>query len=99
MQPRALGNRVSDEFTVPVCRIHHRELHRHGDEAAWWGKVHIAPVPFAHRLWQHTRLNSELAPTIAGITPSQAAKSHHTSVPAPADTNNDTHHEFELTLS
>src|SRR3989442_1739819 len=28
MQPRALGHRVSDEFTVPVCRIHHRELHR-----------------------------------------------------------------------
>src|SRR5262249_35386574 len=34
MQPRALGHRVSDEFTVPVCRIHHRELHRYGDEAA-----------------------------------------------------------------
>jgi hypothetical protein len=63
MQPRALGNRVSDEFTVPVCRIHHRELHRQGDEAAWWGKIHIDPLPVAHRLWQHTRLNSELAPT------------------------------------
>ena len=34
-QPRALGYRVSDEFTVPVCRIHHRELHRSGDEAGW----------------------------------------------------------------
>jgi ERF superfamily protein len=37
-QPRALGHRVSDEFTVPVCRIHHRELHRSGDEPAWWGR-------------------------------------------------------------
>jgi hypothetical protein len=27
-QPRALGRKVSDEFTVPVCRVHHRELHR-----------------------------------------------------------------------
>jgi ERF superfamily len=35
-QPRALGRKVSDEFTVPVCRLHHGELHRHGDEAAWW---------------------------------------------------------------
>ena len=35
-QPRALGRKVSDEFTVPVCRLHHRELHRHGDETAWW---------------------------------------------------------------
>jgi hypothetical protein len=58
MQPRALGNRVSDEFTVPICRIHHRELHRHSDEAAWWCKVHIDPIPVALRLWQLTRLNS-----------------------------------------
>jgi hypothetical protein len=35
-QPRALGRRVSDEFTVPVCRLHRRELHRQGDEPAWW---------------------------------------------------------------
>jgi len=73
MQPRALGHRVSDEFTVPVCRIHHRELHRYGDEAAWWGKVQIDPLPIALRLWQQTRLNcGELAPS-DGITPSQAA--------------------------
>ena len=73
MQPRALGHRVSDEFTVPVCRIHHRELHRYGDEAAWWGKVHIDPLPIALRLWQQTRLNcGELDPS-DGITPSQAA--------------------------
>jgi hypothetical protein len=32
-QSRALGRKVSDEFTVPLCRGHHRELHRHGDEA------------------------------------------------------------------
>ena len=27
-QPRALGRKVSDEYMVPVCRLHHRELHR-----------------------------------------------------------------------
>jgi hypothetical protein len=74
MQPRALGHRVSDEFTVPVCRIHHRELHREGDEVAWWGKFSIDPLPVALGLWQHTRLNSnELAPS-ENITPSQAAQ-------------------------
>ena len=26
-QPRALGRKVSDEFTVPLCRTHHQELH------------------------------------------------------------------------
>ena len=56
-QPRALGRKVSDEFTVPVCRVHHRELHRHGDEAAWWQSIKIDPLPVAHGLWQHARLN------------------------------------------
>jgi hypothetical protein len=26
-QPRALARKVSDEYTVPVCRLHHRDLH------------------------------------------------------------------------
>jgi hypothetical protein len=54
-QPRALGRRVSDEFTVPLCRLHHRELHRQGDERAWWNKLSIDPMPIALRYWQHTR--------------------------------------------
>jgi hypothetical protein len=59
-QPRALGRKVSDEFTVPVCRVHHRELHRHGDEAAWWQKIKIDPLPIARRLWQQARSNGPL---------------------------------------
>ena len=43
-QSRALGKKVSDEFTVPMCRGHHREVHRSGDEAAWWQKVRIDPT-------------------------------------------------------
>jgi hypothetical protein len=58
-QPRALGRRVSDEFMVPVCRVHHRELHRSGDEAAWWRRLDIDPVPVALRLWQQTRADGE----------------------------------------
>jgi hypothetical protein len=27
-QPRAMGRKVSDEFTVPLCRTHHRDNHR-----------------------------------------------------------------------
>jgi ERF superfamily len=56
-QPRALGRKVSDEFTVPLCRAHHRELHRRGNEAAWWQSIKIEPLPIAHQLWQHSRLN------------------------------------------
>jgi hypothetical protein len=39
-QSQALGRKVSDEFTVPLCR-NHREVHRSGDEAAWWKKAGI----------------------------------------------------------
>jgi hypothetical protein len=53
-QPRALGRKVSDEFTVPVCRTHHREIHRHGDEAAWWERHSLEPLSTANRLWRHS---------------------------------------------
>jgi ERF superfamily len=56
-QPRALGRRVSDEFTVPLCRSHHRALHRHGDEAAWWQSNKVDAVAVAHELWKRTRLD------------------------------------------
>jgi hypothetical protein len=54
-QPRALGRKVSDEFAVPLCRVHHRELHRQGDERAWWATFNIDPLPVALRFWQHSR--------------------------------------------
>jgi ERF superfamily len=73
-QPRALGRRVSDEFIVPVCRVHHSELHRSGDEVAWWQKLNIDPLPVALRLWQHTRADGELTPIRKGVTQAPAAK-------------------------
>ena len=54
-QPRALGRKVSDEFTVPLCRIHHREVHRGGDEGAWWDKCGVDPYIIAAALWARTR--------------------------------------------
>ncbi len=53
-QSRALGRKVSDEFTVPLCRGHHREVHHCGDEAAWWLNVGMDPVATARRLWLET---------------------------------------------
>ena len=58
-QPRALGRKVSDEYTVPVCRLHHRELHRYGDEASWWAGVSIDPLPIALELWRRSRSTTE----------------------------------------
>jgi ERF superfamily protein len=54
-QPRALGRRVSDEFIVPLCRVHHRDLHRRGDEKQWWEATSIDPMEVAQRLWRETR--------------------------------------------
>jgi hypothetical protein len=53
-QSRALGRKVSDEFTVPLCRAHHREVHRCGDEGSWWRKTEINPLEAARALWLET---------------------------------------------
>ena len=63
VQPRALGRKVSDEFTVPLCRIHHRELHRQMSEEAWWSLVNIDPKAAALSLWRHTQ--GFLVPSLA----------------------------------
>jgi ERF superfamily len=53
-QYRALSRKVSDEFTVPLCRTHHRELHRCADEASWWQNTGINPLTVAGALWLET---------------------------------------------
>jgi hypothetical protein len=53
-QPRALGRKVGDEFTVPLCRQHHRDLHDSGNEAAWWHDMGIDAMEIARQLWQET---------------------------------------------
>jgi hypothetical protein len=58
-QPRALGRKVSDEFTVPLCRQHHHELHRHGNEGAWWANLQITPMEVARDLWAVTLLQKD----------------------------------------
>jgi hypothetical protein len=54
-QPRALGRKVSDEFTVPLCRTHHRDNHSSGDEIAWWERRAIDPIATSRLLRVSTR--------------------------------------------
>jgi hypothetical protein len=54
-QAHGLGHKVSDEFTVPLCRAHHRELHRAGKETDWWTRLAIDPLVVARSLWLNTR--------------------------------------------
>ena len=86
-QHRALGRKVSDEFTVPLCRGHHREVHRCGDEPAWWQQAAIDPIAAARALWLQThplpprsgivseqRRRADAAPGDADAGPSLAAR-------------------------
>jgi hypothetical protein len=66
-QPPTLGRKVSDEFTVPLCRGHHREIHRCGDEAVWWKKTGIDPSAAARVLW----LKTHPLPNVTGAAESK----------------------------
>ena len=75
-QSRAMGRKVSDEFTVPLCRGHHREVHRCRDEAAWWRKVGIDPADAARALWLKTHpMATRLGRLPVGVADPSAAQS------------------------
>lgn len=67
-QPTALGRKVSDEFTVPLCSLHHRELHRYGDERVWWAAHKIDALRIAEELWLARRVaRPEIEPATAVV--------------------------------
>jgi hypothetical protein len=73
-QARALGRKVSDEFTVPLCRLHHRELHRSRNEPLWWKTARIDPIRIARKLWEATRPRAAPPqPGATGNSPSPSA--------------------------
>jgi hypothetical protein len=68
-EQRTMGRKVSDRFTVPICRLHHRELHRRGDEHAWWQKQAIDPLVVAASLWTKTHAETPTTGLAAEIDP------------------------------
>ena len=48
-QSRGLSLKVSDEFTVPLCAIHHHQIHTTGKEREWWQERNIDPLKVASR--------------------------------------------------
>jgi ERF superfamily len=73
-QSRALSRKVSDEFTVPLCRGHHHELHRSGDEAAWWSRFGIDVLEIARALWLESH---PLPVTYTGVSERFASSAGH----------------------
>jgi hypothetical protein len=71
-QPRALGRKVSDEFTVPLCRQHHQDLHQHGNERAWWSNMQLSPLPVAKELWSANTNNlASIEHDASDVTPAR----------------------------
>jgi ERF superfamily len=87
-QPRALGRKVSDEFAVPLCRGHHRAVHRSRDERGWWRQAGIDPIKVARRLWKEThgmgprRPRREVSPRPQGAAASSDPRSEDISATA-----------------
>ena len=67
-QPRAIGMKVSDEFAVPLCRGHHRQLHQAGNEVAWWEDRKIKALDVARGLWEqsHPKLSTQSEESTGG---------------------------------
>jgi hypothetical protein len=76
-QARALGRKPSDEFAVPLCRGHHRELHRAGDEGAWWQRSGIDPMPVARVLWLKTHPMRDQESEGSAVSARNAGKPAH----------------------
>ena len=66
VEQRAMGRKVSDRFSVPICRLHHRELHRRGNERAWWQSQGIDPLVIAASLWARTHAVEQTAADVVG---------------------------------
>jgi DNA recombination protein Rad52 len=54
-QPKGVGLKVSDEFTVPLCAIHHQQNHSAGNERQWWQDRKLDPLMVARKLWEESQ--------------------------------------------
>jgi hypothetical protein len=68
-----MARKVSDEFVVPLCNIHHFELHQTGDEKAWWKTRKIDPLVVARKLWSERREGKAEYENVAGAEVVEAA--------------------------
>jgi hypothetical protein len=71
-QSRGVSLKVSDEFTVPLCAIHHDQNHSTGKERDWWQERNIDPLTIAHSLW---RQSCARQPALADAHPAQRGDS------------------------
>ena len=89
-----MGRKVSDRFAVPICRLHHRDLHRRGNERVWWQNQEIDPLAIAATLWARTHAAAPAEAEIMGNRDQSAATQlngrHFGNGAAVADRNDET---------
>jgi hypothetical protein len=76
-EQQAMERKVSDRFSVPICRLHHRELHRRGNERAWWQKQGIDPLAMAATFWRRTHPISPHADLAGDMDPAASVNGKH----------------------
>lgn len=62
-QPKAKALKTGDQFTVPLCHMHHMELHNSGlNEKTWWAVNGIKPLIWAeneYEKWSNDNGNAD----------------------------------------
>jgi hypothetical protein len=94
IQPRSLGSKPSDEWTVPLCPLHHRSLHDAGREEEWWRAKGIDAKAEAEKLWQSMPapapdLIRPTVATVASIGPQHTASTAPVEPPGPPPTDSE----------
>ena len=59
-QSHGLGQKVGDQWVVPLCAAHHRALHDAGNERTWWTEFKVNPLREAESLWQSRRSDASI---------------------------------------
>jgi len=75
-QPRALGERSATSSRSSL-RLHHNELHRHGDEAAWWPESMSTPCRLRSRFGGARKSMGRASPAHGSSKRQAAAASTH----------------------
>jgi Rad52/22 family double-strand break repair protein len=71
-QRKGLGLKVSDEFAVPLCAIHHADNHKTGDERTWWKERKVEPLAAALKLWEESQQREQFSRSVPGGSPQSA---------------------------